>query len=230
MINKNVLITGASSGIGYQLALRLLAEEYNVIVGSRNIKDDFGKKFQDYSKVYPVNVDVTKENSIKKMFENIKNNFAKLDFLINNAGFVEPTGILETTLKNWNRTINTNLRGTFLCTKYAINLMKQNGGKIINISSTAGLTPRPGWSAYAAAKSGIIGFSQAIAEELRIYNIKMFIICPGRTATPLRRILAPNEDPTSIMQPNEVVNIIKYCMTNEGDVLEGQPILVRQRY
>ncbi len=68
-----------------------------------------------------------------------------------------------------------------------------------------------------------------MAEELRNYNIKVFTICPGRTATNLRRKLAPNEDPTTIMQPESVVNTIKYCLTDQADVLEGQPLIVRER-
>ncbi len=108
--------------------------------------------------------------------------------------------------------------------------MKQNGGKIINIASTAGLTPRPGWSAYAAAKSGVINFSSAVAEELASYDIKIFVICPGRTATPLRKILAPTEDPKSIMQPDTVADTIVFCLTDAANPIEGQPILVRERF
>ena len=107
--------------------------------------------------------------------------------------------------------------------------MKKNGGKVVNIASTAGLSARPGWSAYAASKAGVVNFSLTMAEELRVYGIKVFCICPGRTATDLRRKLAPNEDPTTIMQPDAVVNAVKYCLCDEADVLEGQPILVRER-
>ena len=175
-------------------------------------------------------VDVANESSVISLFGFVREHFGRLDALINCAGYVEPEGVFSTTLENWEKTITINLTGTFLCCKYASLLMKQNGGKIINIASTAGLTPRPGWSAYAAAKSGVINFSSAVAEELAAYDIKIFVICPGRTATPLRKILAPTEDPKSIMQPDTVADTIVFCLTDAANPIEGQPILVRERF
>jgi len=133
------------------------------------------------------------------------------------------------TLKQWHDMIETNLTGTFLCTKEAVKYMKKTGGKIINIASMAGTGARPGWSAYAASKAGVINFSLTMAEELKIYGIKVFCICPGRTATALRKKLVPDEDLSKIMKPSAVVNIVKFCLFDEADVIDAQPILVRER-
>jgi 3-oxoacyl-[acyl-carrier protein] reductase len=230
MKNKTYIVTGASSGIGFETAILLQKKGANVIWASRNIENDKRaiENLKNGSRL--MNLNVGDEVSVKAFFSKIRSENITLDGLINCAGFVEPESLINTTLENWNQTINVNLTGTFLCTKYATLLMRNHGGKIINIASTAGLTPRPGWSAYAAAKSGVINFSNAIAEELKDYNIKVFVICPGRTATPLRKILAPKEDPRTIMQPLKVAQTIAYCLKDVADVLEGQPILVRERF
>lgn len=228
--NRVVVITGASSGIGQSTAIKLQDQGYIVVWSSRHIQDDL--RIQKLLKGRSVcqDVDVVNESSVISLFGFVREHFGRLDALINCAGYVEPEGVFSTTLENWEKTITINLTGTFLCCKYASLLMKQNGGKIINIASTAGLTPRPGWSAYAAAKSGVINFSSAVAEELAAYDIKIFVICPGRTATPLRKILAPTEDPKSIMQPDTVADTIVFCLTDAANPIEGQPILVRERF
>lgn len=224
---KNILVTGASSGIGLKFAQMAELQGYNVIYASRKT-EDINLLNATSAKVI---LDVCNEESVKKTFEKIGKKYGNLDALINCAGFVQPENMITTSLENWNMTLATNLTGTFLCCKYAVPLLKKScDGKIINIASTAGMTPRPGWSAYAASKSGVISFSSAISEELSVYNIKVFVISPGRTATPLRTILAPNEDPTTIMQPESVANIILFCLTDKGTVIEGQPIIVRERF
>lgn len=228
MNKKTVVVIGASSGIGYQIAVHSAQSGYRVVWCSRNIehRDDLPVD-ADSAKV---NIDVREESSVKACFEKIIKLYGKIDVVVNCAGYVEPDSLMTTSLENWNRTITTNLTGVFLCCKYAAREMKNYGGKIINIASTSGVTPRPGWSAYAASKSGVINFSITIAEELSAYNIKIYILCPGRTATPLRKILAPEEDPKSIMQPSAVAKTAVYCMSDDANVIEGQPILVRERF
>ena len=227
---KVILITGASSGIGLSTALEAQRNGFTVIFSSRKIESNIKLRDKLINGSVLKNLDVSNEESVKNLFEYVKINFGNIDALINCAGYVDPETMLATTLDNWNETISINLTGTFLCCKYVTNLMKKFGGTIVNVASTAGLTPRPGWGAYAASKSAVIGFSASISEELSEYNIKVFVICPGRTATPLREILAPSEDPHTIMQPETVSKTILFCLTKEAAPLEGQPILVRERF
>lgn len=230
MKTKVVVVIGASSGIGLEIAKKVQDDGCSVIWCSRNLSQnsEVVQLVNQYSAVF--DVDVSSENSVKALFEFVEKKYGYLDSLINCAGFVNPESLLMTSIDNWKSTIDINLTGTFLACKYGSLLMKSTGGKIINIASTAGLTPRPGWSAYAAAKSGVINFSYAIAEELSTYNIKVYIICPGRTATPLRKILAPEEDPTTIMQPSVVADTVMYCMSDNANAIEGQAIIVRERF
>ena len=101
--------------------------------------------------------------------------------------------------------------------------------KILNIASTAGITSRPGWVAYAASKAAVVSLSQTLADELAGTGIKVYSISPGRTATELRRILAPDEDPSTIMQPSAVADVIASLMRDEERTLDGQNIIVRQQ-
>lgn len=226
---KIIVITGASQGIGKKLAIILSSHGAEVVLASRNKKrmESFAQQLHGNWMIQET--DVCNEILVHTLMETVMAKYGRIDVLINNAGFVEPVGLLEMSLELWNKTITTNLTGCFLCTREAVRFMKKGGGKIINIASTAGLTARPGWSAYAASKAGVINFSLAMAEELRTNNIKVFCICPGRTATDLRKKLAPNEDPTTIMLPEVVVKIIEYCLSDDANVLEGQPLLVRER-
>lgn len=230
MEKKVIIVTGASSGIGYHTALKLQESEDVVIWTSRAIENNEDIKIQLKNNSILKNLDVSSEESVISLINYVRDTYGRLDALINCAGYVEPESLFSTTLENWEKTLKVNLTGTFLCVKYGGLLMKKTGGKIVNIASTAGLTPRPGWSAYAAAKSGVINFSSAIAEELSGYGVKVFVIAPGRTATPLRKILAPNEDPQTIMQPQTVADMILFCLKPEADCIEGQPLLVRERF
>ena len=230
MIGKIIVITGASSGIGFKTAEITQELGATVVWASRNIEKDENVLRALSEKSLVKNLDVSKESSVVEFFDFVKDKHPKVDAIINCAGFVIPEVMYNTSLENWSKTIDINLTGTFLMSKYGTKLMKDKGGKLINIASTAGLTPRPGWGAYAAAKSGVISLSTAISEELKDYNIKVYIICPGRTATPLRTILAPDEDPTTIMQPKAVSDFIVMCLNDVANVIEGQPLIVRERF
>jgi 3-oxoacyl-[acyl-carrier protein] reductase len=226
---KIIVITGASRGIGKTLAIELSKHGANVVLASRDQSRMKSFKDQLRGNWMIQKTNVRDEQSVCNLIAAVMAKYGRIDVLINNAGFVEPVGLLETSLELWQQTIETNLTGCFLCTKETVKFMKKTGGKIINIGSTAGLTARPGWSAYAASKAGVVNFSLTMAEELRANNIRVFCICPGRTATDLRKKLAPNEDPTTIMQPKAIVETIEYCISDAANVLEGQPILVRER-
>ena len=226
------IITGASKGIGESIVKNLLSKSMNrVVLAARNseqMKDIVSNCDPDSYLIAPT--DVSKESDVKRLMELTYDKFNQINCLINNAGYVDPLGILETSLEEWNKTIATNLTGTFLTTREVIKFMKKTGGKIINVASTAGLTPRPGWCAYAASKAAVINLSMSQADELSSYGIKVFCIAPGRTATDLRKRLAPNEDPTSIMQPDAVFEVVKFLMSPNADTLEGQVLQVRERH
>ncbi|MCK4689232.1 MAG: SDR family oxidoreductase, partial [Candidatus Marinimicrobia bacterium] len=146
-----IIITGASRGIGKAMALKFSKNRAKVVLAARSINEMNRFINELPSPHLTIETDVTSEQSVRNMIEATIKHFGRIDVLINNAGFVEPLGVMDTPLDIWDLTLRTNLTGTFLCTKEVIRYMKKTGGKIINIASTAGTGPRPGWCAYAAA-------------------------------------------------------------------------------
>ena len=181
------IITGASTGIGRSLSIKL-SEKYFVYLISRN-KENLNKtkKLIDIegnnSKI--IVSDISKNESINDIYSQIENK-EKIELLINNAGIGVFKNITDTTIKDWNNTINTNLRGSFLMTKMIIdNLKSKKNGKIVFISSVAGLQPYKNSAAYVASKYGLRGFASALREELRDFNVKVMTIFPGAVNTPI---------------------------------------------
>jgi NAD(P)-dependent dehydrogenase (short-subunit alcohol dehydrogenase family) len=231
---KTAVVTGAGRGIGREISLALGRRGMNVVLVARSsdalgrVADEIRGRFKANVMVFPA--DVRDEAQVVDVARKTVDEFGAIDCLVNNAGYVDPVGILEMTSDNWDRVIETNLRGTFLFTREVVRYsMKERGGKIINIASTAGTSPRPGWSAYAASKAGVVNFSLTMSEELREYGIKVYCISPGRTATELRRILAPDEDPSTILQPEHIAETVVFLMSAAGDYIDGQSIVVRKR-
>jgi len=228
---KVAVITGAGRGMGRCIATRLAKKGVKLAIFSRTeqqLKDVYNElsKFTD---VYYKKLDIRNEKEVREFVKAAILKYQKIDILINNAGYVKPISLLETTLKDWKAQVDINLTGTFLMTREVVKYMKNYGGKIINIASTAGLTPRPGWSAYAASKAGVVNFSLTMSEELKQYGIKVYCLAPGRTATKLRKILAPDEDQSKILQPEKVAELVETLMTEKGNFIDGQVIIIRER-
>jgi 3-oxoacyl-[acyl-carrier protein] reductase len=205
-----VLITGASKGIGLAIA-RKLRYKSKVI----NISRTSGEV-----KTYPFDLSVPW--SVAGRFQEIVEKEGVPDVLINCAGYVDPKGISEITGLELRATLDINFTSAFILTQLFVKYNKV-GGKIINIASTSGQRASPGWSAYGAAKAALINFSLSMAEELKPYNIQVYCVSPGRCATDLRRTLAPDEDMTRIMQPEEVADFVAYLLEEPG-LLSGQVI------
>lgn len=213
---KLAIIIGGSSGIGYATA-KLLSSEYRVVNLSRH----------EASGIDSITTDVTDYSSIQNSFSLLIKNYGIPDIMIYCAGFADPKSIFEISKDSLEKTIATNLTGAFYCTLEFVKCSNRREGKIIYIASTAGMRAQPGWSAYAASKAGLINFALTMASELKNFNIKVYCIAPGRCATPLRKILAPNEDQSKLMQPEEVAAFVKY-LADDGKFLNDQVIIIKQ--
>jgi NAD(P)-dependent dehydrogenase (short-subunit alcohol dehydrogenase family) len=234
MKNKMVhVITGASKGIGRATAIKLSQEDPNgvyVLIARDLIHLNETKQLMSpYSEVVIKQLDLSDSSLIIEFIRYIGNKFGRIDFLVNIAGFVNPKSLLETSIENFELTYKINVFAIFVLTKETVRFMKDNGGKILNVASTAGLSSRPGWSAYASSKAAVISFTKTMSDELEEYGIKSYAISPGRCATDLRKLLAPEEDPTTIMQPQEVAQIISNLLGENGNNLDGQNIIIRKQ-
>lgn len=229
------LITGAGSGIGRSVAVELAKRNYYdtyVLLGRNTeamnattaIMKNNGVKFVElYS------IDFAEVEKLPTLVKEIAEKHSNITALYNIAGYTDPQSLLTTTLESFELTYKINVFAPFVlmreCTKY----MRANGGKILNIASTAGMTPRPGWLSYASSKAAVIAMSQTLTAELAEYGIKVYCVSPGRCATKLRTRLAPDEDPKTIMQPEEVAEVICNLMNPSECCLDGQNIVIRKQ-
>lgn len=230
------IITGASAGIGRAAAIAIsnLKEYDNIIIISRR-KEQLEETKRLMNSDVTVDICIFDVEEIEKISDLVKDIFLKygsIDCLLNIAGYTEPKFLLETTKENLQKTFSINVFAPYLLCKECAVYMKSNKGvsKIINIASTAGNTPRPGWSVYAMSKAAVIEMSLTLTEELAPYGIKVYCLSPGRCATELRRKLAPEEDQSKIMQPETVGQEIARMASKHEISLDGQNIIIRKKF
>lgn len=229
------VITGIGSGIGREVAIELSRRKYydSFSLIGRNIeaieKTISMMRENGASNIDFYAVDLVEVEKLPKIVQEIAKKHDGIIALYNIAGYTDPQSLLTTTTESFELTYKINVFAPFVlmreCTKY----MRINGGKILNVASTAGMTPRPGWLSYASSKASVIAMSQTLTQELAEYGIKIYCVSPGRCATKLRARLAPDEDSTKIMQPDEVAEVICNIMNPQENCLDGQNIIIRKQ-
>jgi short-subunit dehydrogenase len=233
-MGRTCVITGASQGIGRATAVRLSQEPDidNLVLiarGAEGLEATKGQ-MQPGKSVRLVPFDLAKLERIPELVRGIHEEFGSIDALLNIAGYAEPRSLLDTTAENLINTYSTNVFAMLLLIREVASNMLGRRVKILNVASTAGTTARPGWVAYASSKAAVVSLSQTLAEELAGTGIKIYTISPGRTATELRRKLAPEEDPSTIMQPSTVADVIAFLLSDAEKTLDGQNIVVRESF
>ena len=186
------LVTGAGTGIGRAVSLRLAEDGYIVVVTGRRgeLLDQVAASIVERGgRALAIPADVSKEESTKALFARVQSEFGRLDLLFNNAGTVAPpVPIEQLTLAQWQTVIDVNLTGAFLCTREAVRMMKNQtprGGRIINNGSISAQTPRPNSAPYTASKHAISGLTKSTALDGRAFDIACGQIDIGNAATPL---------------------------------------------
>jgi 3-oxoacyl-[acyl-carrier protein] reductase len=230
---KTCIITGASQGIGRATAVRLSneADIGQIALVARNSDGlEATREMMETAstdvRIYPH--DLTDLRGIETVVGRIHDDFGDFDMLLNVAGYAEPCSLLDTSIENIETTYAVNVFATLVMVRECVKHMRQRPSKILNVASTAGTSSRPGWVAYASSKAAVVSLSETLADELAEYDIKVYSISPGRCATELRQKLAPEEDPSTIMQPDQVADVIANLMSDEESCLDGQNIVVRQ--
>lgn len=200
------VVTGASSGLGKQMALAYAKQGADLVIMSRRIErlEEYKKELESYGvKVLAIKCDVTKTEEIDAAAKKAKEVFGKVDILLNVAGASKDAGVLDMTDDEWNFTISTDLDSVFKMTRAFANIMKENNyGRIINIASMYGLVGNSamGTVAYHSSKGGVVNFTRAVAAELAKYNITCNAICPGYFETELTKAVLDTEEFTKYME------------------------------
>jgi 2-deoxy-D-gluconate 3-dehydrogenase len=207
LAGRVALITGGNSGIGKALAMAYRDAGARVVIASRRADRNAAAVDEIGGDTVAVTLDVADEASVARAVAEVADRCGRLDILVNNAGTVNRRSVLELELADWNRVLDTNLTGAFLCTKHAGRLMQAQGaGKIINIASVNGVTaPSKGLQvAYAVSKSGVIALTRVNAVELAPLGIQVNAIAPGYFITEMTADLAgkPIEDAIRRRTPN----------------------------
>ncbi|MBL7076396.1 MAG: SDR family oxidoreductase [Kiritimatiellae bacterium] len=185
---KVAIVTGSSKGIGLGIARVFSQEGAKVVVvcrteaAGRKVAEELGA---DEGRALFIQTDLTKAEAIRHMIDTTLDTFGQLDVVVNNAGYHISKNVEVTTEEEWDFIINTNLRSTFLCSKYAIPHLRKTKGNIINISSMVGKVGQPNAGAYSATKGGQIAMSKGMAIDFAPDGIRVNVICPGWIETPL---------------------------------------------
>ncbi|NOS84494.1 MAG: SDR family oxidoreductase [Ignavibacteria bacterium] len=237
MNNKNVLLTGASGGLGKHITAGLAAAGYNLALQYNTNSQSIAENIKDISnlsiKVKAYKADITTEADIVKLVSDVKEDFGSIDMLINNAGISINAMSWKLSGEDWNKVLSVNLTGPFLCTKHVLPLMKENKyGRIIYISSVVPQIGVPGTAAYAASKAGLGGLCKTISKEVIKNNITANMISLGYFDAGLLYQI-PEEIRGQIKEtipvkhfgnPAEIVECIKYISNEESKYLTGQTI------
>jgi 3-oxoacyl-[acyl-carrier protein] reductase len=190
------LVTGGGRGIGKETAILLAEKGMNVVICSRTQAeiDSTVKEIKswEYNQIVGKKCDVSVSNEVNNLVKVILDKYGRIDVLINNAGITYVKKLVDTTEEEWNHTLDINLKGVFLLSKAILpQMMKNNFGIIINVSSGAGKVGFEDISVYCASKFGIMGLTESVAWEVGNYNIRVMTVCPGEVATKMQKDVDP---------------------------------------
>ncbi len=217
---KVAVVTGASRGIGLAITRALVREGCSVVAAARTLTA-MKRVFASEASVTPVACDVRDESSVSRAFSVVKKQFRLLDVLINNAGISHAMAPVEKlSLSAWRAVLDTNLTGTFLCTRAALPLMKR-GGVIVNNLSVAARGVFAGESAYCASKFGALGFTDTLREELRERGIRVVALLPASTSTDIWEQFMPDAPRDRMMSPETVAQaVVSSLLLPENSAVE----------
>lgn len=234
---KNVLVTGASRGIGKSIALELASKGANVAVNYAGNEDRAQAVVQEIEKMgvksFKIQADVSQEADVKAMIKEVIKQFSTLDILVNNAGVTKDNLLMRMKEEEFDQVIDINLKGVFLCTKAVTrHMMKQRSGKIINVASIVGVSGNPGQANYVAAKAGVIGMTKSVAQELASRNILVNAVAPGFISTDMTDALTKEQQEAILSRiplaklgtPENVANVVRFLASDDANYITGQTI------
>ena len=233
--NKNIIVTGASGGIGNSIIKKLSEAGANILASGTRIEklEELKKNFKGLK---ILKFDISQSDKIEEFIENATNELGgSLDGMVNNAGITQDNLAIRMSLDEWQKVININLTSTFLMSKFAIKkMLKNKSGKIINITSVVGHTGNLGQANYTASKAGIIAMSKSLAIEYAKKNINVNCISPGFIKTAMTdkidekfKVVIVSKIPSGRLgEPNDIANAVLFLCSNQSSYINGETLHV----
>ena len=233
--NKNIIITGASGGIGYSIVEKLNNLGVNILATGTKIEklENLKKKFEN---IKILQFDISKSDQIEDFIENATKELGgSLDCLINNAGITQDNLAIRMSFEEWKKVIDINLNSVFLMSKFAIKkMLKNKSGKIVNITSVVGHTGNVGQANYTASKAGIVAMSKSLAIEYAKKNININCISPGFIKTNMtdkldekfKEVIISKIPSARLGEPNDVANAVVFLCSNQSSYINGETLHV----
>ena len=231
--NKNIIITGASGGIGNSIIKKIYQTGANILASGTRIEklDELKVKFKN---IKILKFDISQSDKIEEFLENATNELGgNLDCVVNNAGVTMDNLAIRMSLEDWQKVININLTSTFLMSKFAIKkMLKNKSGKIVNITSVVGHTGNLGQANYTASKAGIVAMSKSLAIEYAKKNININCISPGFIKTAMtdklddkfKEAIISKIPSARLGDPDDIANAVLFLCSNQSDYINGETL------
>ena len=233
--NKNIIVTGASGGIGNSIVKKLNDCGANILASGTKI-EKLEELKSKYKNIKTLKFDISKSDEVEKFIENASTELGgNLNCLVNNAGITQDNLAIRMSIDEWKKVIDINLTSTFLLTKFAIKkMLKNKSGKVINITSVVGHTGNLGQANYTASKAGIIAMSKSLAIEYAKKNINVNCISPGFIKTAMtdkiddkfKEIIISKIPSARLGEPEDIANAVNFLASNQSDYINGETLHV----
>ena len=232
--NKNIIVTGASGGIGNSIVEKLNECGANVLASGTRVEklEELKSKF---NKIKILKFDISQSDKIEEFIDNAANELGGLDCIVNNAGITQDNLAIRMSIEEWRKVIDINLTSTFLMSKFAIKkMLKNKKGKIINITSVVGHTGNLGQANYTASKAGLVAMSKSLAIEYAKKNINVNCISPGFIKTAMtdkidekfKEVIVSKIPSARLGEPKDIANAVLFLASDNSNYINGETLHV----